>query len=273
MMLTKSDYLNEGLVHLVYKKGNSVFKVPKDNFVTFNSKEHFEIEKTSLDILRNHGFPAVRVRKIYEKGELVPSKYVLEEDYLSGIVKDNKDISLTERRSIVDIMLGINQIKIPRFGSITKEGVGINASWREFLENIICDNTEILVSYLSDKKMRDILNTLHDFLNDVPQLIQGYFLLLDTNSNNFIFNEQGDIIGLIDVDHPASGDRLYDYAALEWFHPISFSVLEELIKFKDYERELMYYYSLLFGISTLKFEIVNNLDTKETMMKLYAKSI
>lgn len=265
---SKKNYLSEGLVHKVYKVGEKIFKVPKDEFEDFNNLEHFAIEKISHIILKANSLPAAEVTNIYEKNEIVQEKYVLEEDFVKGKVFDNPDISDQGKKEIISLMLRANEIKVQAYGRITSNGSGSVSSWKKYIKDGIEESSEILKKICKDMSATYINYLLSNNII-VPEIKQGYFLMLDTNSNNYVFNEDNKIIAMLDIDHPISGDKLYEYAALKFHHPDTFAILTRgSKKLSIDELKLLNYYFVHFGLSTLAFEVSHNLNLTNSLETL-----
>ena len=251
-MTVNYKYLNQGLVHKIYKNNDYILKVPKDQFEDFNNMRHFQIEKVSHQILSKNSIPAVPISQIFRKNVLIKGKNVLQEKYVNGIVIDNSEINEFQRKEIVNIMLKVNKIKIERFGDIMPNGCGRYVSWKSYIGNSITNISDLIKSIPQSKLTLSVEN-LKCQLSLVPQIKYGVFLLLDTNSNNFIFNDNNRIIALVDVDHPISGDPLYEYGALKWFHPKSYELLNNT--FLKIDREtlpLLSFYYKHFGLKTFQ---------------------
>ncbi len=267
-MISKENYLTEGLVHNIYKYQGYIYKVPKDSFEDFNNPNHFLIEQKSHEILAEKGIPAVKVEAIYRRGELVGNKNILKEKFVEGNIIDNPLLSTNQRLEILKIILKVNKIEIPRYGNINAQGYGDYSSWRKYFFFTNIRNKKVLKT-LKSKKIEKIFRDLEKKDYRIPKIKQGYFLLLDYNSNNFVFNSRDEIIAMFDVDHPIAGDVLYEYAALKWYHPLSFDVLlKELVTLNDSELSILDYYYLYFGFSVLSFEILHSLDLSESINKI-----
>lgn len=260
--LTNKDliYLTEGLIHKIYVRGSNILKVPKID--EFNNVEHFLIEKKCHEILRKHSLPAVQVIKIYsKKNSLFPGKCILEEPLIEGFIIDNQDLIREQRLRILDSLKKLHQIKVPNFGLINRYGIGENSSWGNYLKTSILKDRVLL-----DALTENIFRYLSNNLKKIPNINEGYFVILDTNSNNFIFTKDLKIKALIDVDHPISGDPLYDYAALKWHHPLSFKYSQERNTFPN--QFLFNYYYLHFGLQTYCFEKKNGLNYERSIALL-----
>jgi len=264
----KENYLAEGLVHKIYKFDENIYKVPKDEFQDFNNLEHFFVERVSHEILRETSLPAVEVLNIYEKGELIEDKCVLEERFIPGDVIDNPNLNSNERKKIILNMLAVNKIKIHGFGRINTNGRANFSKWYDYIENSIEEVSTILEN-CREENLEIYLKYLASEIRRVPLISEGFFLTLDTNSNNYIFNNNQEIIAMIDVDHPISGDKLYEYAALKFHHPKNFQILEsKYVDFNKSELDLLKYYFIHFGISTITFELLHNLDIGKSLRSL-----
>lgn len=268
MVINSDNYLTEGLVHKIYKYSDRIFKVPKDDFEDFNNLKHFKIELISHKILKQNFLPAATIYKIYNKNTLMVKKYVLEEEYIEGIIKDNSEIVDRERINILLLVLQANKIKIPFFGDITPSGKGRYKSWHSYLKYSLEKSSVNILKYCNQDLRGKIQKTLKEIEN-VPPLKQGFFLLLDTNAGNFFFGKDGTIISMIDIDHPISGDPLYEYAALRWYHPVSFKLLcKKFLKTQPIDKKRLNCYYLHFGFNILNFELKHKLDISKTLIKI-----
>ncbi len=270
-MIDSSKYLAEGLAHKIYRISDRIYKVPKDSFEDFNTYDHFTIERISHEILIQNNIPAVPVLRIYEKGEILPDKLVLEEEYIKGEIKDNCELSISDIHILLGLMMEVNKVRVDGFGNIGASGVSSYSSWRDYLyDNLI--EARGSVNQLSDKTLEEIYLKSLKSIDMIPILSEGKFLMLDTNANNFIFDKNNKIIALLDIDHPASGDPLYEYAALKWYHPNRYKILtKDILSLSKEEERLIGLYYLYFGFSILDFEIKHNLNIEKSREKIYAK--
>jgi hypothetical protein len=79
---------------------------------------------------------------------------------------------------------------------------------------------------------------------------------------------------MLDVDHPSSGDKLYEYAALNFHHPETFEILKNrYINFNKKELEILKYYFIHFAITTIAFELEHHLDITKSLRRLKNVSI
>lgn len=265
---SKENYIAEGLVHKIYKLDEYIYKIPKDEFEDFNYLEHFAIEKNCHDILRRNSLPAVEVLNIYDKGELIKNKCVLKEFFIRGNVVDNKNATYKEREQIISLMLRVNKIKTIGYGAINSKGKTNFLNWCDYIKNSIEKSSSIL-RILDKKEINDWLDYLLKEIKIVPEINQGYFLTLDTNSNNYIFSDNQEIFAMLDIDHPISGDVLYEYSALKFHHPETFEILKnEYINLNQEELNLLNYYFIHFGVSTIAFEFIHNLDLTNSLRSL-----
>jgi len=265
---SKENYIAEGLVHKIYKLNEYIYKIPKDEFEDFNNIEHFTIEKNCHQILRKNSLPAAEVLNIYDKGQLIKNKCVLREVFINGNVVDNRNITYRERKQIISLMLKVNKIKTIGYGQINSKGKTNFSNWCDYIKSCVKNFSSIL-EILEKKEIKDYLDFLIKEVKIIPEINQGYFLTLDTNSNNYIFNDNEEIVAMLDIDHPISGDVLYEYSALKFHHPETFEILKnEYINLNQEELNLLNYYFIHFGVSTIVFEYTHNLDLTNSLRSL-----
>lgn len=262
---SNQNYIAEGLVHKIYKYNENIYKVPKDEFEDFNNSEHFLIEQASHEILRRNSLPAIEVIKVYERDTLIEGKCALKERFVPGVIVDNKDLTNKQMIEIISVLMKVNKIKVLGYGNIDYKGKGQYDSWHDYLVSSIKKFNQVLRNN-AEANLEIYFDYLFSNLKNIPSVTKGYFLILDTNSNNYIFNEQQKVVAMLDVDHPISGDKLYEYAALSFHHPKTFEILnKESGGFNENELKLLKYYFIHFGISTIVFELRHNLDITNSL--------
>lgn len=188
--------------HYLFTRGNKVIKIARANYNTPKTDESYYIEKYSHDVLIGHGFPVVKIDKIYDKGELVDEFVVLEEEKKDGQVFYNKDCNTAILLQIINFIQQAAQIKSSFFGFIDRYGKSKHSSWRSFLMSII-----------ERAKPKEKAELLADF-DIVPELTEGVFVLTDCNTANFIFNHEK-LQYAIDIERPLWGDRNFIYGMIK----------------------------------------------------------
>lgn len=197
--------------HYLFTRGNKVIKIARASYNTSDTDESYYIEKYSHDVLIGHGFPVVKIDKIYDKGELVDEFVVLEEEKKDGQVFYNKDCNTMILSQIVSFIEQVTQIKANSFGFMDRCGRTEHSSWRSFLMSII--------ERANPKQKAELLAGF----DIVPELKESVFVLTDCNTANFIFNH-GKLQYAIDIERPLLGDRYHSY-----FVPPSIAIFSSIL--------------------------------------------
>lgn len=222
--------LNYSDKHYIFRKGDIIIKIARNEFNGPSNDESFIIEKTAHDLLLKYNMPVAKIRRIYTKKELIEDFSALEEEYVYGDIfyDKNSDVGLLlEVFRFADCTANIVSKK---FGWVNCDGAGDFDSWKEFIRHIID----------SSKSDRESLENGFRF---VPDKCDGSFILTDMNMANFVFTD-GKLKCALDIERPLFGDKLFLYAVIKMRNPKMFSLLP--ISFDQYQLSLIDYYSLVY---------------------------
>lgn len=201
--------------HYLFSKGCNVIKIARGVHNNSNTDESYYIEACAQDILLMHGLVAAKVKRIYEKGELVDGFVVLEEDRIDGQVFYRKDSDERILKQILEYMAAAYDIEGKLFGMMDKYGDAVYPSWQEFL-----------ISVISKAKEKDRENLLCELVH-VPRDIKPSFIFTDCNTSNFIF-ESNKLKCAVDVERPLWGDRDFLYGVIKARNPHLFNLAVKL---------------------------------------------
>ena len=224
MGYTPLDYSKK---HYVFKKDNSVIKIARSEYNCADNNDSFFIEKCSHDILSQANFPIARISKIYNKNELVPDFYVLEEDYCEGDVYYSKNIANNLLLQIWDTLFEATQITSDLYGFIDCNGKAPFNIWHDFL---------LFVATHASSDKEPLLNGIPSCSN----ITKGSFLFTDLNTANFIFSNNK-LCKIIDVERPIYGDTLMLYAMAKIRNPELYSLIKP-----QQSTEIIDYYCLVY---------------------------
>ena len=272
----KWDSLNNGCVfggsgflHNVYFKDDKAYKMLKMNKAALNNSMHFLNEMHILKMLRANGYPSVHVYRIYNPAELVKGLFVLEEERSYGINYTENEIPQKALENMFCMINSAVSIIGKRFGKVTLNEV-VYQTWKEFLISILKDYEELSTRYSMSLNKNEILKLIDLYVkyDGVP-----HFLVMDLNTQNFLFDAKDSIIGIIDIDHPLFGDPYYQVAANQWYMQGKYDMYlpdKNLIS-----KELMDIYILFIGLEDIIFRIISNEESDEIINKYkrYEKAV
>jgi len=227
--LPKTSIYKSGLVHDIYRLGNYVVKIPKTGFPDFNSEKHFLIEASSLDLLRKSGIPTPNKIQTSQITLFGKETHCLIETFIEGIQLSWRELNGKSFSAINDIYRVCHDIKIDGFGPINENKRGTFSTWKNYLVHTIRNSRE----HFNDIKGKS-LNSLFDFLEEQVGKFcfsdidyGGKFLLVDLNPGNIFFDQKGNLLSVIDIDHPMSGDVLFEYVSIYWYNREAFEKLQK----------------------------------------------
>lgn len=238
---------SQGLVHLIYRYGNYIYKIAKTDFPDFNNREHFLIEKKTLELLATLGVPVPIEKKV--GAENIDNKNIsyLCESFVEGVQYKWDSLPNKALTNLFDIYTKAHKVAVKNFGPLDS-GLGGNfLNWYEYIVNII-NNSDFLK--LENKKIMDrVVVKFSDYLYKIktPSLV-----LVDLNPGNIFFNKDSDIMGVIDIDHPIGGDPLYDFASVKWYNPKTYKKFKDNItKFDLGDEKIINFYCLVQGLNVI----------------------
>ncbi len=216
--------IGHGFMHVIFEKNNLIYKIVRSEFKQFNSVSEYENEAKCLDFLRQNDFSTPHVIKIYNKNELIQDYIVMVEEKIHGIVKPYKNLNTNNIKSIMGTIYRAHNIKMPYFGTVCDTKSQFK-TWAEYLSYLIDRATlasQIFKIKYNPDDSRKYFSTKYVY-NDF-----ALFLLLDPNEENFIFNSENKIVGIIDIDHPIAFDPLYEAALYLYIRPVIFNKMAKL---------------------------------------------
>lgn len=206
------QYIGHGFLHNVYEKDGLIYKCLKNECM--NSFHKFEHEKACMDFLREKGIPTVQVVDIMSD-EILPDVCFLVEEKANGINYSKENMPGTLRDSFFAYLMKITEIEMSFWGDTKPDGTEKEKDWFLFLTSYI----KGLDGLPADIKNGYSENKLFAWMTKkLSKDIKPHFLVMDSNPENFFWNEKNEICSVIDIDHPVCGDPLFQMASIihEW---------------------------------------------------------
>lgn len=270
----------QGLVHNIYLVNKHIIKVSKKHFPDFNCKKKFLLEKTSLDLLKHNGIP---VPKSLEVSSLLIGKtkhFYLKEDFIEAEQVEWDELNSVSLSNINDIYNISHKITVNGSGPLNYHLRGDYNTWGDFINKSIDNCREYLSDVPNIKIKSDIFFLLKKNYSNISKsksFDKNVFLLVDFNPGNMFLDKVGNIISVIDIDHPMGGDYLFDYAPINWHHKKTFEKLQsQHLNLQKQELLIILYYTLIYGLNTIVWRLNHKLSCDEEFSKLtffYSKYI
>ncbi len=273
-LLSKTPY-SQGLVHFIFRRGNNIYKVSKNEFPDFNTQEHYLIEKNSLNKLTTLGIPVPSKISVNSRNINNKEIFYISESFIDGIQYNWEKLTQKALINLNSIYTKIHQVSVKNFGTLNSNLEGSFLSWYEYISSIV-DNSKYLSSE-NKVRMKDIVHRFSSYLDEIkiPR-----FVFVDFNPGNIFFNENDDIVGIIDIDHPIGGDPLYDFASVKWYNPETYiKIKNEITKFNPGDEKIIDFYCLIQGINVVdwmkehELPCSNETDQLQTRWELVEKTL
>ncbi|GEM_PF-2677868 len=216
--------IGHGFMHVIFERNDLIYKIVRSEFKDFNSVSEYKNEAKCLDFLRQNGFSTPHITKIYTKGELIKDYIVMVEEKVHGIVKTYENLTTDNITEIMQTVYRVNSIEMPYFGTVCNAKIQFK-TWAEYLYYLI-DRATLASQIFKIKYNPD--DSRKYFSNQYVYTATARFLLLDPNEENFIFNSENKISGIIDIDHPIAFDPLYEAALYLYIRPVIFNKMKSL---------------------------------------------
>lgn len=269
-IVNESRLFKQALVHKIFRFEDFIIKVPKNNFPEFYDKDHFILEKNSLNLLRKSGIPTPEVLGIINECKRFNGRAVLIEKYIRGVQKTKFSMKEVEKHSLLEIMKKTHNIKVRGFGPLRENMCGSFKSWESFISNLISELSQFYL--LHNIKRNDIKEIIKKIRFAQPTLVYkntGRLLLTDINPGNIFFDGKGCIKAVIDVDHPDSGDPLFDVAYMKWHNPRIFKYFK--IK-NNLTLKKILIYEMLAALRSTMWRLKHNLSGRKDINRLLSLS-
>lgn len=207
--------IGQGYCHNVYEKDGLIYKCLKPEMYMKNDYHKFLHEQAAMDILRMYGYPVAEVIRVAEKKEILDECSFLVEKKAVGKNYPKDIISDEFMEKVFGCLMDTTQIKMSFFGD-TMPSKGKGQSWKYYLKSKAAPYTEEIRKNYRLPMNAEQLEKLLDSVEE--EAVTPSFLIMDSNPENFFFDENGRISSIIDIDHPICGDALYQLAAIlaEW---------------------------------------------------------
>lgn len=262
----------QGLVHNIYLSGKFIIKIPKKEFSDFNNKEHFILEKKCLELLKVHGIPVPNHTEVSDVFINGTKYYCLIESFIKGDQVNWDELDNVSLSDIYNIYNTSHKIGIDGAGPLNHMLKGSNGTWVEYIKLCLSENKNYLMYLPSWNLNRKIFLFLEKYISNISKgktLNKNVLLLVDFNPGNIFFDVKGNIVSVIDIDHPMGGDSLFDYAPINWHHKETFQKLRALhLSLKSGEFFSILYYTLVYGLNTIVWRLHHGLSCEEEFDKL-----
>ncbi len=256
-----------GLVHNIYRSGGFILKIAKPSFPDFNNPEHFETEKNSLRLLRKKGIPVPKKIQTVKLNRNKKTTYGIIETFVRGTQFSWGKLSKKHLLEIVNLLDCGHKIPVKGAGPLNHCLIGKFTCWKDFLFY----SYDRFIEEFPEKENKNLLFKLKKVTtpkNPLNKNPNSFFLFVDPNPGNVIFNTSSSINAVIDIDHPYGGDPLYDYASIKWYSPNTFLQLTKLVPFLKSKSSIINFYSFLHGANVLCWMKRHNLDYRKDLIKL-----
>lgn len=262
--------IGHGFMHVIFEKQNLIYKIVRSEFKQFHSVTEYENEAKCLDFLRQHGFSTPRIIKIHDKNKFIKDYSVMVEEKVHGVVKTYQQLSTDDMGSIMKTVYQVHNIEMPYFGIVCDTKSQFK-TWTEYLYYLIDRATlasqVFKITYNPDASRKY-------FTEQYVYKDSARFLLLDPNEENFIFNSDNTISGIIDIDHPIAFDPLYEAALYLYIRPIIFNKMKQLPKNILAENmETIKQYAIIHSLADLLFLYEKDKNFFEATLKERAKNV
>ncbi len=254
-----------GLVHDVYKKDDYIIKVAKENFPDFNSKDHFELEVNSLRLLNLHGVPTPHETEVWKSEGSLSYKFGIKESFVEGKQLEWKDLHDCHLNTMIDLFNKAHHIDLDKFGYLNEKMTGNCYKWKDFLISFISPFLSVF------RKGNGFKKYISQVVNNIENLEfsgSGKFLFVDLNPGNMIFSQNDILAAVIDIDHPYSGDPLYDFASVNWYSPDTFQRLLKITRITQIQIKTIKLYTIIHGMNVVLWMKRHNLDVTKEIDKL-----
>jgi hypothetical protein len=247
--LFDKDFLGEGLVHRLYRLGDRVYKTPKEGFPELECGIGLKIEELTSHLLQHRGLPAPETFGLRRCMELRGCQLALCRAFVVGRTYDWPRLA-SHGETIRLLFDRVHDIALPGFGDFTLEVRGNHSSWRAYLRDNhlqLCDWNSLLTdaTRIAVTALLEILNKLITFIDYDGD---GKLLLIDANPGNVLWRNDGQLAGVIDIDHPAIGDPLYDFGCLLQQHEATFRAVTACNQFSAGDHQKIAAYAVLAGL-------------------------
>lgn len=270
----------QGLVHNIYLVNKYIVKISKKEFPDFNCKKCFLLEKKSLELLRLNGIPVPKSLIVSSLMINNVRHFYLLEDFVVGKQVKWGGLNSVSISNINDIYNISHKIKVNGAGPLDYQFNGFYKTWGDFIKKSIEKCKKYLSNNPNIKIIPEIYTVLKKNYLDISKsksLNQNVFLLVDFNPGNMFLDKVGNVISVIDIDHPMGGDYLFDYAPINWHHKSTFEKLQSRhLNLQDKEILIVFYYTLIYGLNTIVWRTKHNLSCNDDFSKLiffYSKYI
>lgn len=240
------SYIGHGYLHNIYEKDHLIYKCLKTHFAV-NAYHKFMHERAALEFLSENGVPTVRVIDILHEGEILPDTCFMVEERAKGINYKKNNMPDTLKELFFDYLMKIAEIEMSFWGDTKPDGICEEKTWYDFLRLYIKGIDALPEDLRKGYSEQEISDWMKE---NVSNEGKPYFLVMDSNPENFFWNENNEICSVIDIDHPICGDQLFQVASIvyEWGEA-AYSYRERMVD--ESEKKLFSLYLLLIHLNDI----------------------
>lgn len=237
-------HIGEGYLHNVYEKDGLIFKGLKTPCL-LDQYHKFEHEKAVMDFLRENGIPTVRVIDILREGIILEDICFLVEEKANGKNYKKEEMPEELKKLFFSFIMRIASLRAPFWGDTKPKEGEKGKTWIEFLESYIKGMDELSQEEREGHSEAELKQWIEDNLMDVEI---PAFLIMDTNPQNFFWDDRGNICSVIDIDHPVFGDPLFQIASarIEWGEEA-----KQYLKISEEAEERVQFYIMILRLKDL----------------------
>ncbi len=211
----KYQYIASGFRHDVFRYGNYAFKITKERFNEDNNYCHFKAEDEALRIMRENGFCVPIESEVISPGNSVFHKWTLRETWIDGFQYKDGEMSYELEKKIFYKLIELAQvIKGEHYGPLSTCASYKSYTWHSYLKSL---HENHIFTKIACPEMSITVEHINKLISKiVPENPQPVFITMDTNLLNFFFDQNGNIIGMIDIEQPIYGDFSFLLADIRW---------------------------------------------------------
>ena len=247
-------FLGEGFSHYTYENKSCVYKFAKDPKSNVNTKKAYDIEIEVMKILSNSGYPAIEIEDLFSPGCLHPDLWVLKESRANGISYSQETIPIEAEISMFRLFDMVQSIHSKWFMNHSIISPVREKSWKQFLFSQYAYSAKIIREYspIDTCFISSLLDCAIDYRGD------PCFLIMDSNVENFFFNNNNQLSAIIDIDHPLFGDPIYQLVSIRWYRGDRFdSYVNPRISECSEEKYNLYLYFV--AVEDMAFRLLHHL--------------
>ncbi len=214
------QYISSGYKHQVFRCEDYAYKIVKEEFKEYDCREHFESEYLALNILRTNGFCVPNECEILSPNESFLKKWTLKESWMLGKQYLDGQMPKEYEKQVFNKLIEMaNNISGSYYG-LFLPNTDVSCTWHAFLRTL---HENYPLARIACPKLSITSNQINELIESiVPINPRPVFIAMDTNLMNFFFDNNGTIVGIIDIEHQIFGDFPFLLANIRWRRDHSF---------------------------------------------------